>query len=110
MPFALSPSVTVVEKDLSTIIPAVSTTNAAFAGVFQWGPVDVPVLLSNEDELVKTFGKPDANTYKYFFQAANFLSYGNSLRVVRAITGNVKATNGSAGQLIKNHCSLSDAK
>ena len=102
MPFALSPSVTVVEKDLSTIIPAVSTTNAAFAGVFQWGPVDVPVLLSNEDELVKTFGKPDANTYKYFFQAANFLSYGNSLRVVRAITGNVNATNGSAGQLIKN--------
>jgi len=35
MPFALSPSVTVVEKDLSTIIPAVSTTNAAFVGVFQ---------------------------------------------------------------------------
>ena len=102
MPFALSPSVTVVEKDLTTIIPAVATTNAAFAGVFQWGPVDVPVLLSNEDELVRTFGKPDANTYKYFFQAANYLAYSNNLRVVRAITGNVNATNGSAGQLIKN--------
>mgnify|MGYP003673032927 CR=1 FL=1 len=102
MPFALSPSVTVVEKDLTTIIPAVATTNAAFAGVFQWGPVDTPVLLSNEDELVRTFGEPDANTYKYFFQAANYLAYSNNLRVVRAITGNVNATNGSAGQLIKN--------
>ena len=102
MPFALSPSVTVVEKDLTTIIPAVATTNAAFAGVFQWGPVDTPVLLSNEDELVRTFGEPDANTFKYFFQAANYLAYSNNLRVVRAITGNVNATNGSAGQLIKN--------
>ena len=110
MPFALSPSVTVVEKDLSTIVPTVATTNAGFVGVFPWGPVDTRVLITTEEELVSTFGEPDSNTYKYFFQAANFLAYGNNLRVVRAITGNLNASSESAtgsggtgtGLLIKN--------
>jgi len=110
MGFALSPSVTVKEIDLSTIIPAVATTNAGFVGVFPWGPVDTRVLLSSEDDLTRTFGEPDANTYKFFFQAANFLAYGNNLRVVRAATGNLNATSENttggagtgAGLLVKN--------
>ena len=54
MGFALSPSVTVKEIDLSTIIPAVATTNAGFVGVFPWGPVDTRELLSSEDDLTRT--------------------------------------------------------
>ena len=39
MGFQVSPGVNVSEIDLTTIIPAVSTTTGAFAGHFRWGPV-----------------------------------------------------------------------
>jgi len=42
MPFQLSPGVNVTEIDLTTVIPAVATTDAAIGGVFKWGPVDKP--------------------------------------------------------------------
>ena len=59
MPFALSPGVTIVEKDFSSIIPAVSTSAGAFAGVFSWGPVAEPTTVSSEDVLVQSFGGPN---------------------------------------------------
>jgi len=83
MPFQLSPGVSVVEKDFTSIIPSVATSAGAFAGAFQWGPVLDPVRLSSENELVRRFGKPaDANAQS-FFTAANFLSYSNNLLVCR---------------------------
>lgn len=97
MAFQLSPGVLVTEKDLTAIVPAVATTAGGFAGSFAWGPSNVAVLVSNEAELVNQFGKPDANTFESFFTAANFLSYGNNLRVVRAATG---STNASANSLV----------
>ena len=86
MPFALSPGVTVVEKDFTSIVPAVATSTGAFAGLFQWGPVLYPVTLSSENVLVQIFGKPNALTAKSFFSAANFLAYTNNLRCVRIET------------------------
>lgn len=86
MPFQLSPGVAVVEKDFTSIVPAVSTSAGAFAGVFQWGPVLQPVTISSETELVRRFGKPVADSAASFFTAANFLSYTNNLLVVRADT------------------------
>ena len=86
MPFQLSPGVAVVEKDFSSIVPAVSTSAGAFAGVFQWGPVMDPITVTSENVLVQRFGKPvDANAQS-FFTAANFLSYTNNLLVVRVDT------------------------
>ena len=86
MPFQLSPGVAVVEKDFSSIVPAVSTSVGAFAGVFTWGPVLDPVTISSENNLVSRFGKPvDANAQS-FFTAANFLSYSNNLLTVRVDT------------------------
>jgi phage tail sheath protein FI len=96
MGFQVSPGVNVSEIDLTTIIPAVSTTTGAFAGHFEWGPVDQRVLVDSEDTLVKQFNKPDSNTAVDFFTAANFLAYGNSLYVVRVVnanTGTVRARN-----------------
>jgi len=84
MPFQISPGVNVSEIDLTTIVPAVSTTTGAFAGVFRWGPVNQAHLVSSEDELVHFYGKPTANNYETFFTAANFLSYGNQLYISRA--------------------------
>lgn len=84
MAFQLSPGVNVSELDLTTVIPAVSTTAGAFAGPFQWGPVGKTTLVSNESQLVYIFGQPNGNTATSFFSAANFLAYGNNLQVVRA--------------------------
>jgi hypothetical protein len=84
MPFQLSPGVAVVEKDFTSIVPAVSSSRGAFAGAFQWGPVLAPTQVSSENELVRVFGKPvDANAQSWF-TAANFLSYTNALIVSRA--------------------------
>ena len=86
MPFQLSPGVAVVEKDFSSIVPAVSTSVGAFAGVFQWGPVLDPVTIDSENTLVSRFGKPNDATAQSFFTAANFLSYTNNLLTVRVDT------------------------
>jgi phage tail sheath protein FI len=83
MSFALSPGVTVVETDITTIIPAVSTSVGAFAGQFQWGPVLDPTTVSSENDLVARFGGPNDSTFRSFFSAANFLGYTNNLIVVR---------------------------
>ena len=103
MAFQVSPGVLVQERDLTRIIPAVSTSIGAFSGQFSQGPLDEVVSISSEQELVDTFGKPDVNNFEYFFSAANFLQYSNSLRVVRASqTNQVNATAGGSGLLVKN--------
>ena len=103
MAFQVSPGVLVQERDLTNIIPAVSTSIGAVAGSFAKGPVDEIVSISSEQELVDTFGKPDSSTFEYFFTAANFLQYSNALRVVRATNTSLSNAN-SAGSsvLIKN--------
>ena len=94
--FMLSPGVNVSEIDLSTIVPAVGSSEGAFAGAFNWGSVDQIVTVTNEDQLASIFGRPTANTYESFFTAANFLGYGNNLKVVRA-GNNTTALNATAG-------------
>lgn len=84
MPFQVSPGVNVSEIDLTTIVPAVSTSIGVIAGRFSWGPVSKRILVNNEDVLAANFGKPDINTYEQWFTAANFLSYSNQLYVTRA--------------------------
>ena len=84
MAFQVSPGVNVSEIDLTTVVPSVSTTAAATVGRFQWGPAGKRTLITSENNLVSVFGKPDSNTATSFFSAANFLSYGNNLQVVRA--------------------------
>ena len=87
MAFQISPGVNVSEIDLTTIVPAVSSTEGAFAGAFRWGPIEQRVLISSEDELVNQYGKPTANNFETFFTAANFLAYGNQLYISRANAG-----------------------
>ena len=106
MAFQVSPGVNVSEVDLSTVVPAVSTTEGAIAGVFKWGPVDSRVLVDSEETLVSRFQKPDGSLNpETFFTAANFLAYGNKLFVNRVIDSNAKnaVSNGSsAAVVVKN--------
>jgi len=103
MAFQVSAGVLVQEKDLTRIIPGVSTSIGAVAGQFNKGPLDEVVAISSEQELVDTFGKPDSSTFEYFFTAANFLQYSNALRVVRASnTGSTNANASGSSAQIKN--------
>jgi hypothetical protein len=103
MPFQVSPGVNVSEIDLTTVIPAVSTTDGAIAGRFHWGPADKRVLIDSEDTLVAQFQKPDSDNYQEWFTAANFLAYGNSLYISRVLNGANNATaSGNTSILVKN--------
>ena len=102
MPFQVSPGVNVSEIDLTTVIPAVATTEGAIAGRFNWGPVLDRVLISSEDQLASQFQKPDSNNFRQFFTAANFLQYGNKLFVVRVENGANNASASGVGRYVKN--------
>ena len=98
MPFQLSPGVNVTEIDLTGIVPAVATSTGAIAGIFPWGPIGERILVDTENKLVSQFGTPTSNNAETFFTAANFLSYGNSLYVVRA----ANTTSSNAAQAAYN--------
>ena len=105
--FLLSPGVQVTEKDLTSIVPSVSTSAGAYAGAFRWGPVMYPVKVPSEDALVAQFGAPNTSTAMSFFTAANFLSYANNLLVVRVDSLGQKnavatQTGGIAGLTVTN--------
>ena len=102
MPFQLSPGVLVKEVDLTNVVPAVATSIGAVAGAFQKGPVGEITAISSEQELLKVFGKPNGSNFETWFTAANFLQYGNALRVVRAQSAILNATSGGSGLLIKD--------
>lgn len=88
MPFQVSPGVSVVEKDLSLVIPQIAASIGATAGFFRWGPAEQPITLSNESDLATTFGTPKGvNDFvaRSFFTAANFLSYSSNMVVIRAL-------------------------
>ena len=92
MPFQVSPGVNVSEIDLTTVIPAVSTTEGALAGHFRWGPVDLRVLVNSEDILAQQYQTPDSNTANDFFTAKNFLAYGNKLYITRVVNQGTTST------------------
>lgn len=107
MAFQVSPGVNVSEIDLSGVIPAVSVSVGAIAGVFRWGPTNERVLVSNEKQLAQIFGEPASYTVtggefdtewsncETFFSAANFLSYSNALYVTRVASSDATAANGA---------------
>jgi hypothetical protein len=87
MAFTVSPSVIVREVDASATVPAIATPPGAIAGVFRWGPVNEPILITSEDNLVSRFGTPDDSNFETFFTAADFLAYANPIFVTRADNG-----------------------
>jgi hypothetical protein len=114
MAFAVSPSVTIREIDLTAIVPQVSTTEAALGGVFRWGPIGKRVLVDSEESLVKRMGKPTNFNPETFFTASSYLAYGNKLYLSRAantvgtspiITTTTQIANGTV--LVSNTAGLS---
>ena len=105
----ISPGVQVKEKDLTTSVAAGATSVGAFAGIFEKGPISQVIIIDSEETLVSIFGKPNGTNFRYWFTAASFLMYGNTLKVVRIQTSGAKnATSNTSGLLVKNNKHYSD--
>ena len=102
MAFQVSPGVNVTEKDLTNIVPAVSTSSGGIVITAEKGPIDEITTVTSEQELAEIFGKPTADNFEEWFSAANFLGYGNNLKVVRPITGLLNSVSTGSAVLIKN--------
>ena len=94
----LSPGVLTREVDLTVgRADNVLDNIGAIAGPFSIGPVNHPIDISTEQDLINTFGKPlstDAQ-YEYWMSAASYLSYGGVLKVCR--TAGTTLANANAG-------------
>jgi hypothetical protein len=97
MPFPVSPGVYFTENDYTGIVPGLSTYIGGFVGAFSWGPVGVIQTVANEPDLVNKFGRPNNDQFKYWFQAAGYLSYADTLKIIRVV-GHA-ARNASSGGL-----------
>jgi hypothetical protein len=94
----LSPGVLVREVDLTVgRADNVLDNIGAIAGPFPIGPVDYPIDIATEQDLINTFGKPLStdSQYEYWMSASSYLSYGGVLKVVR--TGGATLNNANAG-------------
>ena len=88
MPLNLaSPGILVREVDLTVgRIDPTSDKIGAIVGPFDKGPVELPVLVQTEKDLIDVFGKPHSTDKQYetWMSASSYLAYGGSLQVIRA--------------------------
>jgi len=104
----VSPGVLVREVDLTVgRADNIGVSAGAIAGPFQKGPVDFPVTITNEQDLLSVFGKPIStdNQYEYWMSASSFLSYTGILQVVRTSGNDLNNANAGVGA-----ASTTDAK
>jgi hypothetical protein len=87
-----APGVYASERDQTVAPQGGSSTTAASVGLFQWGPVNSPKLIADEDQLAFVFGTPTNLNAEGWFVNANYLAYADSLYVNRV--GN------TAGELV----------
>ena len=96
----VSPGVKVREVDLTIgNISGAQELVGAIAGPFEKGPIDVPILVENEQDLIATYGKPldTDGQFEYWMTASSFLSYGGVLKVVRTAGSNLNNANAGVG-------------
>lgn len=91
----LSPGIETKETSLQTTVTNSATGRAAMVGKFRWGPAFEISQVVSEVDLVDRFYTPDQYTADSFLSGANFLKYGNDLRLVRVVDDQV-ARNASA--------------
>ena len=96
----LSPGVLVREVDLTVgRADNVLDNIGAIAGPFPIGPVDFPIDIATEQDLINTFGKPIStdSQYEYWMSASSYLSYGGVLKVVRTSGSTLNNANAGVG-------------
>ena len=93
----VSPGIRVREKDLTKVVTSLATNIGGIAIQALKGPVETVTIISSEDDLVEVFGKPTSSTFEYFWTAASFLAYSNTLKVIR-----VNNSGAAAGDKLMN--------
>jgi len=96
----LSPGILVREIDLTVgRVDNIVNNIGAIAGPFQIGPINEPIEVSNQAELLETFGKPLSTDrqYEYWMSASSYLSYGGVLKVVRTDGDDLNNANAGVG-------------
>lgn len=91
-----SPGISIKEIDLTIgRVGAVIDQTGAIAGPFSKGPVNQPILIESEKDLIDTFGKPSKsdNQFEYWLSASHYLSYGGNLQVSRCSGGSLNNSN-----------------
>ena len=99
-----SPGIVVREVDLT--VGRVDATNGAVGALvapFEKGAVGVPVLVSDESDLLANFGEPYETDkhYEHWMVASSYLAYGGNLQVVRADDDNLTNATGSGTTNLK---------
>ena len=78
----------------------------AIVGPFSQGPVNEPILVQNEQDLLDHFGNPHPidKHYEHWMVASSYLSYGGPLQVVRSDDTDLKnARSGGAAIKVKSY-------
>lgn len=84
MPNYVSPGVYVIEKDISDYLPSVNTSVVGILGFASKGPTDTPTLITNQNQLIRTFGAPSEDiTGQAIEGALEILEQTNSVYFVR---------------------------
>ena len=86
----LSPGVVVLERDLTTVANQVTDNVGVIAGAFEKGPVEEVTDVVSEKDLLARFGKPNDQNFEFWFSAAQFLQYGGTLKVIRAVNSGLR--------------------
>ena len=100
-----SPGIVVREVDLTIgRVDSATDKNAAIVGPFEKGPVNIPIIIESEQDLIDNFGKPH-NTddqVEYWMVASSYLAYGGVLSVVRAADANLNNATDDGGSVVIN--------
>ena len=100
-----SPGIVVREVDLTIgRVDSATDKNAAIVGPFEKGPVNIPIIIESEQELIDNFGKPynTDDQVEYWMVASSYLAYGGQLSVVRATDANLNNATDDGGTVTIN--------
>ena len=74
-----SPGIVVREVDLTIgRVDSATDKNAAIVGPFEKGPVNIPIIVESEQDLIDNFGKPynTDDQVEYWMVASSYFAYG----------------------------------
>ena len=99
MAIPTSPSVVVLENDVSIYTPNINSSVVGLVGFANKGPVNKPTLITSQENLIRLFGKPDTDLEGQGLEGAlEILEATNQLYFVRGIDTSA-ATGNAVGNI-----------
>jgi len=97
MAIPTSPSVVVLENDISIFTPNIDSSVVGIVGFANKGPINKPTLITSQENLIRKFGKPDTTLQGQAIEGAlEILEATNQLYFVRGIAPTAVAAYASA--------------